>query len=216
MFTLNDISVYIYNWKKVSNNSLTLHNNIIPIIKNTFIINCDENFKLNNNINSIQLDDSHYFGSQYNHSIKHVKKGSIFCIIVGDNIPNNDFNKIFNNALNAFNNYNIGIYSPNDKRSQHKTKLNNINENLFNVINTDCGFWFIHPQIVNKMRSIDYTISKYGWGIDIITIKEAKKQNLLVIRDYSVETDQLDHSCGYNKTDASKGIHLLEELYNKI
>lgn len=53
-------------------------------------------------------------------------------------------------------------------------------------------------------------------GIDIITIRESRKQGLLVLRDCSVETDQLDHTCGYGEDDAMHGLRLLEEEYNKL
>jgi len=215
-YTLDDISVYILNWKKVTNNSLKLYEKISPIIKNTIIINCDEFTKLDNNIPHIQLDDSHYYGSQYDHAIKHVKNNNIFCVIVGDNITDNNFNKIFNSALDTFNNYNVGVYSPHDNRSPHQSRGEQINKNLYDVINTDCGFWFINPLLVKKLKNINYNISKYGWGIDIITIKEARKQNLLVLRDYSVETDQLDHSCGYDNSKAEIGLIELEKEYNLL
>jgi hypothetical protein len=89
-------------------------------------------------------------------------------------------------------------------------------DKLFHVPNTDCGFWFMHPAIVERLRSIDYRLSNLGWGIDIINIKEAQKQGRLVLRDYSVETDQLDHKCGYNVKEASVGRKILEEIYSKM
>ena len=207
--------MYIFNWKKVSQNSVSLWNSISPIIKNTLIINCDENFPLAS-VPHIQLDDSHYYGSQYNTAIKHVKEGAILCVIVGDNVANTNFNALFNTAVNTFNKYAVGVYAPHDKRSVHKTKLERIEGNLFNVVNTDCGFWFIHPTIVSRLRGIDYTSSKSGWGIDIITIKEARKQGRLVIRDYSIQTDQLDHTCGYDTKRAGADMRRLNALYESF
>jgi hypothetical protein len=215
MYTLDDIHVYIFNWKKVSKNTLVLYEKITNILKNVCIVNCDEFLNLNDDIVNIKLDDSHYYGSQYDHAIKHVKENKLFCVIVGDNVSNH-FQEIFNNALNTFNNYKVGVYSPNDKRSIHKNILENINESLYNVENTDCGFWFINPDIVKKMKNINYNISKYGWGIDVITIKESRKQGLLVLRDYSVETDQVDHTCGYDLPQAFHGMNLLQQEYNKL
>jgi len=215
-FSIDDIYVYILNWKKVTANSRNLQKKITPIVKNTFVINCDEHSVFEHN--SIQLDDSHYYGSQHDHAIKHVPDGAILCIIVGDNIPNNNFAVIFQRAVVAFNAFNIGVYAPNDIRSAHNRRGACFTGTLYDVPNTDCGFWFIHPAIVARLRGIDYNISKYGWGIDIITIKEARKQGRLVLRDYSISTDQLDHICSY----ISKGeeIHIgwrkIEALYNSM
>ena len=218
LYSYDNIDVYIFNWKKTSTNSLILYEKISKIIKNITIVNCDESLILDDSIKKIQLDDSHYYGSQYEHAINDVRKDSILCVIVGDNISNNNFDTIFGNAIDAFNNIsNLGVFSPNDKRSTHKKKYKKYKDNLYNVPNTDCGFWFIHPSIITKLRNIKYgTISKYGWGIDIITIKQAKKDGLLVLRDYSIETDQLDHSCGYNHTDAKRGMKLLEDVHEKL
>lgn len=213
-FSIDDIYVYILNWKKVTANGRILQKKITPIVKNTFVINCDENSVFDSNC--IQLDDSHYYGSQHDHAIKHVPDGAILCIIVGDNIPGVNFQKLFQKALVAFNTLKIGVYAPNDIRSPHNRRGACVSGTLYDVPNTDCGFWFIHPAIVARLRSIDYNISKYGWGIDIITIKEARKQGRLVLRDYSISTDQLDHICAY----ISKGeeIHIgwrkIEALYN--
>lgn len=211
MFTHDDIYVYILNWRKVTSNSLKLYDNISPIIKNTCIINCDETFTVPSAIKHIQLDDS-----QYNHAIKDVKKDGIFCVIVGDNIANNDFTKIFNNALEAFNTMSVGIYAPNDLRSPHKNRSDNIKGSLYTVPNTDCGFWLIHPIIIERLRSIDYMVSRFGWGIDIITIRESNNRGMLVLRDYSVETDQLDHSTNYNNMEANRGLERLVAEYDKI
>jgi hypothetical protein len=216
-FTIDDIYVYILNWKKVTANARILQEQITPIVKNTYVINCDEHSVFDRNC--IQLDDSHYYGSQHDHAIKHVPEGAILCIIVGDNIPGNNFEEIFQKAVVAFNTLEIGVYSPNDKRSPHRGRGALLKDALYDVPNTDCGFWFIHPAVVARLRSIDYNISKYGWGIDVITIKEARKQGRRVLRDYSVSTDQLDHICSYGAKGGEElygGWHRIEALYNSM
>jgi hypothetical protein len=216
-YTRNEMSVYILNWKKVSANSLALYEKIKPIIQHTHIINCDESLLLPSTIQHIQLDDSYYYGGQFNTAIKLVKPGHIFCLIVGDNVSENNFETIFDSAICTFNNFRVGIYAPNDKRTSHKIKLEQISGNLYNVINTDCGFWFISPNIVHNLRNINYhQASNFGWGIDQIFIKEARRNNLLVIRDYSVETDQLDHTTGYSEEKAAIGLFILENIYENI
>jgi len=217
MYSLSDISVYIFNWKKVSANSMKLYNKISPIIANTTIINCDENLHLDKSIPHIQLDDSHYYGLQYNAAIHHVKQGNIFCVIVGDNIADNNFENIFACALNTFNTEKIGVYAPYDKRTDcYQYKGNQYKNNLYHVANTDCGFWFIHPMLVQRMKPLNYAVSNYGWGIDVLTIKEAKKNGYLVLRDYSNETDQLDHTCGYSNKEALRQMAVLNELYKAL
>ena len=216
MFTLEDINVYILNWKKVNENSLQLYNAIRPIIKHTNIINCDEHWHLDPSIQHIQLDDSYYYGGQFNTAIKHTREGSILCIIVGDNQSKNDFSKIFASALKAFNTNKIGVYAPHDKRSVNQHVKCKYSGSLHIVTNTDCGFWFIHPKIHLQMKTIDYSVSKYGWGIDMIMIREATRRGMVVVSDYSIETDQLDHTCGYDRTKASMEATALFSAYKHL
>jgi hypothetical protein len=208
MYTIDNISVYIFNWKKVSKNSIKLIGNIKKYINDITIINCDDTFKFEDSIRTIQLDDSHYYGSQYEHAI--------FCVIVGDNIPENNFEDIFKNAINIFNTHKVGVYSPNDKRSSHKKKGLCLEGNIYHVANTDCGFWFINPEIVKIMKNFKYgNLSPLGWGVDHVTIMESIKLVFIVIRDYSVETDQIDHTTNYKKKTAKKGYNFLVNEYKK-
>jgi len=212
--SLNRISVYILNWKKVTKNSINLAKNIKKYISDVTIINCDETFRIDDSIKSIQLDDSHYYGSQYEHAIMDVKENNIFCVIVGDNISENNFETIFKNTINTFNKYKVGVFAPNDKRSPHKNRSECIEGSLYNVDNTDCGFWFIHPEIVKFLKVLKYgNLSPYGWGIDVITIVESRRLGFKVIRDYSIETDQLDYSTNYNGDKARQGMQILLKEY---
>ncbi len=122
-FNYDSIELYIFNWKKVNNNSIKLYENAIKYIKNIKIINCDENLNLNkDSVKNIQLDDSYYYGGQFSTAINDVGSKKILGVIVGDTI-NVDFKNLFAKLLYTFNNYNTGIYTINDLRSLHKTIL---------------------------------------------------------------------------------------------
>ncbi len=166
MFTQNDISIFIFNWKKTNANVVKLYNNVINHCNDVCIVNSDENYIFDDNINCLQLNDNYYYGGQYETAIKNVKLDKIFCVIVGDNNHDINFQILCEHAVDAFNNHKAGIYSPNDLRSPHTLRYNNIpNTNLYEVKNTDCGIWFIHPIIVKALRNINYfNISNLGWG----------------------------------------------------
>jgi len=215
MFTVDDIHLYIFNWNKTTTNCLNMYNNAIKYINNIVIINCDENYRFNSKIISINLDDNYYYGGQYQIAINHVKKNKIFGIIVGDTI-NIDFKLLLKKLLYTYNNYNVGIYTINDIRSKHKKIISNLcSINMLKIVeNTDCGIWFIHPEIVNLLKNINYQkLSPFGWGIDIITIMECKKYYKLVIRDYSLKCSQIDFTTNYNETKALYGMRKLIKYY---
>jgi len=216
-YKLEDISVYIFNWKKVSQNSVELVKNIKKYTDDVTVINCDESFKFEDSVKTIQLDDSHYYGSQYEHAILDVKENKIFCAIVGDNISENNFEKIFMNAIEMFNKYKVGVYAPHDKRSYHKIITEMVEENVYHIENTDCGFWFINPEILKKIKKLNYgNLTPFGWGVDLVTIRESKRLGFIVIRDYRVETDQLDYTTNYDADRAANGQSLLIKEYETI
>jgi hypothetical protein len=201
-YDLNDIELYIFNWKKVNLNSIKLYKQAKKYIDNVLIINSDENFNIKD-CKNIQLNNNYYYGGQFQEAIRNIKDNKILGIIVGDTI-NIDFEILFKNLLNTFNNFNTGIYSINDLRSNHKKIIYKINNNLSIVRNTDCGIWFINPEIVKILKNIPYkNLSNLGWGIDIIFIKECKKKKLCIFRDYSLTCDQIDHKTGYDRKNAS-------------
>ena len=53
MYSIEDIHVYIFNWKKVSENTMLLYKNIKEHVKNITIINSDENFAIQDDIKHI-------------------------------------------------------------------------------------------------------------------------------------------------------------------
>jgi len=216
IFDIDSISVYIFNWHKVSENSLKLYRHISEVVNDVTIINCDETLKLNNTIKNIQLDDSHFYGSQYQHAITDVKENKILCVIVGDNIAENSFKDIFMNALQIFNKYKVGVYGPYDKRSGIEGKLSMLEKGVFNVHHTDCGFWFINPEIVKVFKNYNFKeLTNYGWGIDLITANESLRLGYKVILDHRSTTDQLNWSTNYNWVDAGKQMEKLLHIYNK-
>ena len=212
----NELYVYIFSWHKTTENAIKMYNEIRKYCKNCFLINCDEYFKNNENIeNIIHLDDSYYFGGQFQTAVRNIPDNMFFCNIVADMDINIDWEKLFNNAIYSFNSHNIGVYSPHDINSVHQSKESQLENDLFNVDNTDCTCWFIHPDIIKRIKNIEYyLISNFGWGIDWIVCFESKKQNLLVIRDYSIQIIQPKSSTGYDKEYASFQMKNLKEYYN--
>ena len=216
IYNLDSIQLYILNWEKVTENSLILYELALKYIKNVKIVNCDKKFKFSDDINIIQQNNDYNYGEQYNTCIKDINNDKILGIIAG-NTRNIDFKTLFNNLLYTFNNYKTGIYTINDKSSCHvKIKKNvcNINK-LSTVENSDCGIWFINPQIHKKLKNINYyELSPLGWGIDIITVLECEKNNLFVIRDYSLECKQIINKLKINNYDACKQQKKIIKYYN--
>ena len=132
------------------------------------------------------------------------------------NIYTKMWKSIINNMLKAFSTKKIGIYAPNVEFTAHITKGKHLWDSLYEVPNTDCTCWFIHPDIVAKLKNIQYhQLSNYGWGIDIIFIEQCKKYNLVAARDYDLMVYQPQYT-GYNIEIASIQMKELIDYYNKF
>ena len=79
-YNYNSIQLYIFNWKKVNNNSIKIYNEAIKYINHVTIINSDENLKLDNSINHIQLNDKYFYGGQFKTAISNVKSDKILVL----------------------------------------------------------------------------------------------------------------------------------------
>lgn len=179
------IEAYIFSWKHVTKNACEIYKNLRNICKTT-IINCDEKIILPSEYNFIQLDDSYYYGGQFEEALKDISPDIYLWCIVGDVTPTANWNDIYNKAITSFNTYPIGIYAPNVDYTSHKSRLKKLSNTLWHVSNTDCTCWIIHPIILSKIRNISFKkLSNFGWGIDCICIEESLRNSLFVIRDYS-------------------------------
>jgi len=239
-YTENDICIYIFLWKKVSENALKLYDILSKTFNNIIIIDCDETTTINIP-NIIKLDDTAYYGKQFDTAIKHSQKNKIVGIFVGDIIYDKiNCQEIKKNLLYSMNNKNVGIYAPNDIRSDDKSQvyvkfknkdlqLGKIDDtDLFRTSYTDCTCWFFIPELISKIKNIDFTTTRLGWGIDLPLIKLAIKNGYNVVRDYSINIynppgtnyksndahKQMDNFYRYlTKLEIFKGMNLTQRNY---
>lgn len=214
MFTLSDVHMYIFCWKKVVANSRELYSRISKVCPNTVLVNCDENTAfVQDEVRHIQLDDSHYYGGQFEAAIGATPKGAIFSCLTGDVSPDADWATIFDKAVAAFNTGKVGVFAPNVDYTYWTKKKRALWDELWEVENTDCTVWFIHPSIIDVMRPIPFKkLCNLGWGTDTVVNIECNTQNLLIARDYSV-TVMHPHETGYDQPSAHAQMYKLLGVY---
>lgn len=222
MFTVADIFVYIFSWKKVTQNAISLYHQVCSVFPNAYLINCDEHITLSEfeaaGISAdrvIQLDDSYYYGGQFETAIKHCPSDKILGCIVGDVSPTANWGGIATNMLSCLNSGKVGVCAPNVDYTAHTTRAEHLWDDFYSVPNTDCTCWFLHPQLLcHQLKTIPYfALSNLGWGIDVIFIKQSLKEGLLVARDYSTIVHQPKGS-GYNHALAHVQFASLMNVYS--
>lgn len=216
MFSIDDIYLYIFCWNKVVDNSCLLYTEISATCPNTTIINCDETRPLDaDKYRSIQLDDSYYYGGQFEAAIKAIPPGKVMACITGDVRPGGDWQGIIDNTVKYLNRGDIGIIAPNVIFTPWEGRGEHVVDDLWQVGNTDCTFWFLHPRLVELLGHFEYReLSNYGWGIDKMWIAESLAQKMLVVRDYS-QTIYQPNTTGYNKWEANSQMKELLMVYNE-
>lgn len=207
------VEVYIFSWKKVNDNAVDIFKEVSKVFNNSYFIDCDETSS-NNFSNIIKLDDSAYYGKQFETAIKHSSPNSIVGIIVGDIKQEvTDWEKVKNNMLDSFVNYDVGIYAPFETRtSWHKSEgqLNNTNYHI--TSNTDCSVWFLAPYIVPALKNIEIAKSNHlGWGIDKVLCKYSKYLGHHAIFDKSITVINPDGN-NYSSEEARKQMNNFEKL----
>lgn len=211
---MNNIHTFIFSWKKVTENALALFEKASAVCPNTTFINCDENVRVL--VKHIQLDDSYYYGGQFEAAIKGVPDGSSLCCIVGDVSPEANWSSIYEKAIETLATRHVGVYAPNVDYTWHMTKGRQVGNTLWEVPNTDCTFWFIDADVVRVLRDIPYRmLSNLGWGIDTIVNKESARQGKIVVRDYS-ELVRQPMGTAYNKDKANAQMSLLLSYYDSM
>jgi len=212
-----NLVIYIFSWKRVSQNSVDIFNEIKKVTNKVYLLNCNENFKIEDE-NVINLDDSYYFTKQFITAIDHCFKNfpnHNMMTITGDISPIADWNGIFERNLYAIEKLNTDVSAPNVDFTSHIKRNKLIQDNFWDVPNTDCTVWTIIPRIYKSILTtgIDKW-NKFGWGIDWLAIQYSKKNKLKVIRDYN-HTISHPKDTGYENKEAKKEYKKLMELWCK-
>lgn len=216
-YTVNDIHIYIFSWKRVTPNAIQLYEEIGRVFPNVFFINCDENTDVSHKIPAsklINLDDSYYFGGQFESAMRHCPINKVFANVVGD-VPAGSMNwkKLRHSTLHALNTLNAGVFGP--QAPNHPNLGTHLEGDYYEVGNTDETIWFITPDVWAPYKEFSYkTHSHFGYGIDTFFCGRTAKLNKRTVRDNSI-TVPTDNIKGYdNGTAMAQMRTFLSEIEN--
>ena len=218
---IGDCIIYVISWKRVSENARNVFDAVKRVHDKTFILNCDENFKMDRGASVIEADDSFYFTKQmytlFQHCSDHFPNSPIMTI-TGDISPDADWNDIIKRCMHGFKKYGAGIVAPNVDWTAHErhVDIKNMGDNYWTVENTDCTVWALKPCVYKFLLNTDvHTYSKFGWGIDWLLIQVCEKHNMPVIRDYK-HTIKHPKDHGYENTTAEWEKQEVKNKWNSV
>ena len=133
------------------------------------------------------------FGAKFEFAISTFKP-EIYLFIAADTVTRS-WPGLIQACVDAFSqNPSIGVWTPRIENSYWKLAISRIGvehvaAKLVDVISTDSIVWGISKPIRDELEKLDYTNSKFGWGIDVVSAAVARTRGLRVVCDTSIEVE---------------------------
>jgi len=175
---------FVFNWNQYTDNAITHEENLSRFGK-TIVINSNINFKKKEWIN---LNDA-YFSEQWNSLISNIDFDTDFVFHIQSDAIVHDYEKLYSNFYEIISKYEVGIYTPNIDYTWHKyalEMLNKLEENIYEVPNTDCTCWFLNTNIIDKNSLFNLNTNRLGHGVDWYYSAKCFLNKKLAIRDYRI------------------------------
>lgn len=208
------INCFIFNWPGQTVKAQQTEKQLLQLNYQVTVINCDDQYQPQHWIN---IDSQAYFTQQWLAACERFD-GDIMFHVQAD-ATSTQWQEIFQEALQDYQKYQWGIYAPNvdytwydpSRADVANVKLSDSHLKLVN--NPDCTVWFLHKDVINAFKSLqwDWSFNKFGWGVDLILCASSYLQKRPVIRNYKY-TVAHPQGTGYNSQQAE--LEMIE-LYNK-
>jgi hypothetical protein len=207
------IQNFIFTWNQFVPNAIDIESKISKYGKTT-VVNSNVNEKRDHWIN---LNDG-YFAEQWNALVSNIDSDTDFIFHIQADATVDDFDKLYSRFYNTVSKYDVGIYSPNVHYTDHrynKNLLTKLEENVYEVPNTDCTCWFINNKLINSKLIYDIQTNKIGYGADWYYAAESIMQHKYVLRDYTFTVNHPHHkNYDNNKAQESLSVWINEQSDN--
>jgi len=195
------IQNFIFTWNQFVPNAIDIESKISKYGKTT-VINSNVNEKRDHWIN---LNDG-YFAEQWNTLVSNIDSDTDFIFHIQSDAYVEDFDILYSRFHEMLSKYDVGIYAPNIDYTCHKYNidlLNKVEENVYEVTNTDCTCWFINTKITKNKMIYDLNTNIIGYGVDWYYSAECLLQNKYILRDYTIKVNHPSHK-NYDNDKANK------------
>lgn len=178
------IQNFVFTWNQYTDNALNHEKNLTKNGK-TLVINSNINFIKKEWVN---LNDA-YFSEQWNTLISLIDHDTDFVFHIQADAKVYDYDKLFSGFYKTISKYDVGIYTPNIDYTWHKyntSLLNRLEENIYEIPNSDCTCWFLNTKIMDKRQLFNIKTNRLGHGADWYYSAKSNLNKKLVVRDYNI------------------------------
>jgi hypothetical protein len=151
--------------------------------------NSSEGLRRHSMSNVMEFGEQAHFGEKFSWAVQECESDVLLFIVADTAYP--DWRFLVERCKTAFDSLpNCGIWAPQVDETFWKPDVvrlgGSLGGNLSAVSAVDSIVWAISRPVIDAMRTLDYTKSKFGWGIDVAAAAYAHSLGLLVSLDEGV------------------------------
>ena len=200
----HSIQVVVLCWDKVIDNVLSLAHQIRDLpYKKTVVYATERACPQVDGWKWVQVPNDFYYSQQFSAAVD-VATEDILLIIVGD-ISYDDWEGAIATCVQRYDDFGeLGVWGATDPTSLWErpgVHIAALDDGLDVVAQTDCSVWAISRPIYSRLKNVDFSRNKYGWGIDWLAISHGYSLGLLAVRDRRVVVKH-PAGTGYNEKEA--------------
>lgn len=183
--------IYIICWPGVEKNAIDISNILFNSGEDvTVIYSTKDNSDLSGgNGHWIKVSDNDYYGRKFRLTLSDLSF-DVMLHIHADAICG-DWPQLVRRCKEVhINNKFIGVWSPTPDNSawmNQKIQIANLfGSDLIAAAQTDCIVWSLTHAVANRLKKLDFERNNLGWGIDWAAITFCYTNNLIAVRDKSI------------------------------
>lgn len=156
-------------------------------------------------VEGIRVPSESYFGWKFEHSIRQWNDEAM--LLVHADTSASDWSELVSACSRALDSPPIKLWSPEIDVTPWPTALVQFDQSSTSsylaVVHTDAIVLGLAPDVVQRLRRLDYRGNNLGWGMDWVALCYTYANNGIAVRDRSVSIRH-DAGSGYSPQDASR------------
>jgi hypothetical protein len=197
----------VYSWPRVQAEALAIAAALAGHVHRVSVVDsADEAAAAPEGVEVLPIGREAYFGRQFVKTIE-AFAGDVLLQVAGD-AACADWGALARSVSRRFSEIpGLGVLAPEIDGTHWTTEKVAIGpvgpDQLVEVFQSDCIVWAIRREIVEWLRTLDYSDFELGWGVDWAAIARARVTGLKVLRDLSVSVHHAQ-GAGYDYAQANE------------
>jgi hypothetical protein len=138
----------------------------------------------------IRVTDDCFFGYKFNRALPEFD-GDVIAFITAD-AQYNDWSGLLKNCQQAFERYKeLGVWAPDVDFSPYNHDWNVLAQvagtNFIKVVQTDSIVWAFSQAVADRLKSLDFRLNNFGWGVDVVASAYCHAMGKLVLVDKGIK-----------------------------